>query len=134
MSTDWQPTPADIDATRQARKSGDFKAALRQQIADGRNRLQPGGSSWPVSGKRKDLYGISCPRCTAGPDQKCHLRTRDKALPKPHQQRIAAWAQLVACCPECDVAPGTPCRLDGFALPADTVHARRYQEAEEVAA
>ncbi|MEU6768564.1 hypothetical protein ABZ916_39400 [Streptomyces sp. NPDC046853] len=134
MSTDWRPSAADIDATRQARKSGDFKAALRQQIADGRSRLQPGGTSWQTSGKRKDIYGVTCPQCTAGPDQKCHLRTRDKALPKPHQQRMAAWAQLVACCPECEVGPSVPCHRNGHALVGDTVHARRYQEAEAVAA
>ncbi|GAA1887722.1 hypothetical protein GCM10009837_06870 [Streptomyces durmitorensis] len=134
MSTDWHPSAADVAATRQARKAGDFKAALRQQIADGRSRLQPGGTNWPTDGQRKDLYGITCPRCTAGPDQKCHLRTRDKTLPKPHQQRVAAWAELIASCPECQVTPGAPCRDGKWPLAAGSVHARRYQEAEGTAA
>lgn len=48
--------------------------------------------------------------------------------------RIAKWARTVACCPECQVPPGTPCHRDGIPLPHGAVHARRYQEAEEVAA
>jgi hypothetical protein len=55
-------------------------------------------------------------------------------LPKPHQQRLAAWAQLVACCTTCQAAPGQRCHLDGMPLPAHTVHAARYQEAEAAAA
>lgn len=133
MSTDWTPSQDDIAATRASRKSGDFKGLLRQQIADGRARLQP-ETSWPASGKRSDLYGFPCPHCHAGIDQKCHLRTRAKQLPHPHQERVAKWAQTTACCPQCEVAPGTRCHNDGIPLPHGTVHARRYQEAEEVAA
>lgn len=133
MTADWTPTQDDIAVTRRARQQGSLRALLRQQIADGRTQLKP-ESSWPVSGKRSDLYGFPCPHCQAGIDQKCHLRTRDRQLPKPHQQRVAHWARATSSCPECAVAPGAACHLNGIPLPHDTVHARRYQEAEEVAA
>lgn len=41
-------------------------------------------------------------------------------------------AQAVACCPHCQVPPGTPCHTDGVAI--DTVHARRLLEAKEMTA
>lgn len=131
---DWKPEPSDIAATREARRNGSLRAQLRQQIVDGKARL---GAivvkEWP-SGKRRDVGGITCPHCGAGPDQRCHLRTRAKTLPGPHQQRLALWAQTVACCPACQATPGQPCHLDGTPLPDSTVHARRYQEAEVTAA
>jgi hypothetical protein len=129
-------TDIDPAAIRAARKDGSLRTLLRQQIAEGQARRLTAAApkAWPVSGKRSDARGITCPHCGAGPDQRCQLRTRDKTLPHPHQQRIAAWAQLVACCPDCEAAPGTPCHRDGIALPNGTVHARRYQEAEETAA
>ena len=133
MTTDWNPTQDDIAATRNARKAGNFKNLLRQQIADGRAKL-PSAAHWPASRQRSDLYGFPCPHCGAGVDQKCHLRTRDKQLPHPHQQRVANWALTTAGCPECQVEPGTRCHTDGIPLLPGTVHARRYQEAEEVAA
>jgi hypothetical protein len=133
-AADWRPQPADIAAIREARRNGSFRAQLSQQIAEGKARL---GTivvkEWP-SGRRRDIGGITCPHCGAGPDQRCHLRTRDKTLPQPHQQRLALWAQTVACCPECEATPGEPCHLNGAPLPAHTVHARRYQEAEATAA
>ncbi|MET9304965.1 hypothetical protein ABZX68_06450 [Streptomyces cellulosae] len=45
--------------------------------------------------------------------------------------RLAAWAVSVACCPECQVTPGTPCHDDGTAR--TTVHTRRIQEAQVTA-
>ncbi|WP_411078484.1 hypothetical protein [Streptomyces sp. cmx-10-25] len=39
------------------------------------------------------------------------------------------WATAVACCPECAVAPGTPCHEDG--QPRAHAHDRRIQEAKE---
>jgi hypothetical protein len=135
VTADWMPEPADIAAMREARRSGSLRSLLRQQIGEGRARLESAPAKrWSVSGKRRDLNGVTCPHCQAGPDQRCHLRTRDQTLPKPHQQRLAAWAQLVACCTTCQAAPGQRCHLDGMPLPAHTVHAARYQEAEEVAA
>lgn len=133
MSTDWQPTPDDVAATRQLRKTGDFKSLLRQQIADGRSRI-PAAAQWPKSRQRRDLYAFPCPHCGAGVDQKCHLRTRARQLPKPHPQRVAHWAEMTASCPQCEVTPATPCHVDGYPLPNGTVHARRYQEAEATAA
>jgi hypothetical protein len=135
VTTDWTPAPTDIAAVREARRNGSLRAQLRQGIADGRARLETTpAKSWPASGKRSDINGITCPHCSAGPDQRCHLRTRNQTLPAPHQQRLAVWAQTVACCPTCQATPGQPCHLDGMPLPVHTVHARRYQEAEEVAA
>jgi hypothetical protein len=133
-TNDWEPQPADIAAMRQARRNGTLRAQLRKQITEGKARLgtMP-AKEWP-SGRRRDIGGITCPHCGAGPDQRCHLRTRDKTLPQPHSQRLAAWAQTVACCPECEATPGQPCHLDGIPLPANTVHARRHQEAQEPAA
>ncbi|MGW5582835.1 zinc finger domain-containing protein [Streptomyces sp. NPDC003857] len=133
---DWKPEPSDIAATREARRNGSLRTLLRQQIAEGQARRLTTGDpkTWPVSGKRSDARGITCPHCGAGPDQRCQLRTRDKTLPQMHQQRIAAWAQLVACCPTCEATPGTPCHHNGMQLPNGTVHARRYQEAEATAA
>ncbi|MFD5566604.1 zinc finger domain-containing protein [Streptomyces cadmiisoli] len=131
---DWTPQSGDIAATREARRNGSFRGLLRQQITEGKARLGAGViKEWP-SGKRRDIGGTTCPHCGAGPDQRCHLRTRNQTLPAPHQQRIAVWAQTVACCPECQAIPGQRCHLDGIALPAATVHARRYQEAEATAA
>jgi hypothetical protein len=130
---DWKPEPSDIAAIREARRNGSLRAQLRQQIADGKARLGTGVvKEWP-SGRRRDVGGITCPHCGAGPDQRCHLRTRDKTLP-PHPQRLAIWAQTVACCPTCQADPGTRCHVDGTPLPASTVHAARYQEAEATAA
>lgn len=47
----------------------------------------------------------------------------------------AAHATAVAVCPTCQVAPGTPCHDDGVQRPdSSPVHARRYDEAKEMAA
>jgi hypothetical protein len=135
MTADWKPKPDDIAVTRAARRDGSFRTQLRQQISEGKARLGSApAKSWPASGRRRDVNGVTCPHCGAGADQKCHLRTRDKTLPSPHSQRLAAWAQTVACCPTCQATPETPCHLDGMQLPAHTVHAARYQEAEATAA
>ncbi|MGW8679585.1 zinc finger domain-containing protein [Streptomyces sp. NPDC055817] len=133
MTFEWSPTQDDVAATRQLRQSGGLKSHLRQQIADGRTKIQP-ATQWAESRQRRDLYGTPCPHCGAGVDQKCHLRTRSQQLPKPHPQRAAAWAQTVAPCPECQVGAGTPCHATGIPLPHGTVHNRRYQEAEATAA
>ncbi|MFG3660277.1 hypothetical protein [Streptomyces sp. NPDC047706] len=126
----------DFDAAqiRAARRDGSLRSLLRQQIAQGKARLGTTPvKEWP-SGRRRDVGGITCPHCGAGPDQRCHLRTRDKTLPEPHPQRLATWAQTVACCPTCQATPGERCHLNGAPLPPATVHAARYQEAEATAA
>ena len=134
MTADWKPEPADIAAMREARRSGSLRSLLRQQITEGKARLESApAKNWPVSGKRRDVNGVTCPHCGASIDQRCHLRTRDKTLP-PHQQRLATWAQTVACCPTCQSGPGTRCQIEGMPLPAGTVHAARYTEAERTAA
>jgi hypothetical protein len=134
VTTDWNPQPSDIAAMREARRNGTLRGLLSKQIAEGKARL---GTivvkDWP-SGRRRDIGGTTCPHCGAGPDQRCHLRTRDKTLPGPHQQRLAVWAQTVACCPNCQAVPGDRCNVDGIPLPLHTVHAARYTEAERTAA
>ncbi|MGW9058871.1 zinc finger domain-containing protein [Streptomyces sp. NPDC055733] len=69
-----------------------------------------------------------CPHCQAHPGQPCTTRT-GKRLPDLHPARISAHAMAVACCPHCQVEPGVPCHDAGRAR--RTVHARRYQEAED---
>jgi hypothetical protein len=73
-----------------------------------------------------------CSHCGAKPHHSCVLRKSGRELPDPHPARVNDWARQTACCPECQVPPGTPCHDDGRAR--STVHARRYQEAEETAA
>jgi hypothetical protein len=134
VTTDWTPAPTDIAAVREARRNGAFRAQLRQQIGEGRARLEAVPTKrWP-SGKRRDLNGITCPHCGAGPDQRCHLRTRTQTLKQPHEQRVALWAQTVACCTTCQAVPEQRCHLDGMPLPAGTVHPARLQDAERTAA
>lgn len=131
---DWKPEPTDIAEIREARRNGSLRAQLRQQIGEGRARLEAVPAQRWSSGIRRDLNGTTCPHCGAGPDQRCHLRTRAQTLPQPHQQRVALWAQTVACCTTCQATPGQRCHLDGMPLPAGTVHPARYQEAERAAA
>lgn len=132
---DWNPAPADIAAIREARRNGTLSGQLRKQIADGRARLGSApAKSWPTSGRRRDLNGVTCPHCGAGPDQRCHLRVREQTLPEPHDERLAAWAQLVACCTTCQATPGQRCHQNGMPLPPNTVHPARTQEAERTAA
>lgn len=54
--------------------------------------------------------------------------------PAQHLRALRAWARTVACCPTCQVTPGTPCHRSGIALPFGVVHAARYGEAERTAA
>jgi hypothetical protein len=75
---------------------------------------------------------VPCDHCGAHAHKPCVLRTTGRHLPQPHPQRVSAWAQLSACCPQCQVEPTVPCHEDGRAR--DTVHGRRYQEAEATAA
>jgi len=126
----------DMDAAQiaAARRDGSLKSLLRQQISEGKARLGTAVvKEWP-SGRRRDVNGITCPHCHAGPDQRCHVLSREKTLPAPHQQRLAVWAQTVACCTTCQVTPGQRCHADGIPLPPNTVHAARYTEAERTAA
>jgi hypothetical protein len=133
-AADWTPAPTDIAAVREARRNGSLREQLRQQIGEGRARLDTVSPQRWSNGIRRDLNGTTCPHCQAGPDQRCHLRTRDQTLPQPHQQRVALWAQTVACCTTCQAAPGQRCHLDGMPLPAGTVHPARHQDAERTAA
>lgn len=54
--------------------------------------------------------------------------------PVQRLRELRAWARTVACCPACQVVPGTPCHRNGIALAGGSVHAARYQEAEATAA
>jgi hypothetical protein len=82
--------------------------------------------------KAHPARSVPCPHCGAGAHKPCQLRTRSRLLTEPHPQRVSAWAQLSACCPECQVEPGIQCHDEGRAR--FTVHNRRYQEAEVTAA
>ncbi|HEY9370410.1 zinc finger domain-containing protein [Streptomyces sp.] len=75
---------------------------------------------------------VPCPHCGAHAHRPCVLRKTGRQLPQPHPQRVSAWAQTTACCPDCQVEPTTPCHDEGRAR--TTVHNRRYQEAEATAA
>lgn len=75
---------------------------------------------------------VPCPHCGAAAHKPCVLRKSGRRLPQPHPQRVTDWAEQTACCPECQVEPTIPCHDEGIARP--TVHARRYQEAEETCA
>ncbi|MGX1129941.1 hypothetical protein RKD49_002131 [Streptomyces glaucescens] len=82
--------------------------------------------------KQHPARAVACPHCGAAPHRPCVVRSRGTVLTQPHPGRISAWAQTVACCPDCQVTPTVPCHEDGRAR--TTVHSRRYQEAEATAA
>jgi hypothetical protein len=82
--------------------------------------------------KQHPARSVECPHCGAHAHRPCFLRSSGRLLPQPHPQRVSEWAQTSACCPECQVEPTVPCHDEGRARA--TVHNRRYQEAEEVAA
>ncbi|MEU6990313.1 hypothetical protein ABZ953_06580 [Streptomyces sp. NPDC046465] len=82
--------------------------------------------------KAHPARSVPCPHCGAAAHKPCRLRTRNGFKTEPHPQRISEWAKTTACCPACQVEPGIDCHDDGWARA--TVHARRYQEAEETAA
>ncbi|MGW0920158.1 zinc finger domain-containing protein [Streptomyces sp. NPDC002755] len=134
MTADWNPSLDEVAAMREARRNGTLRQILRDGIAEGRARLEATPTPRWTSGQRRDIGGTTCPLCKAGPDQRCHLRTRAKTHQQPHEERIAAWAQAVACCPTCQAAPGQKCHLDGMALPTNNIHPARHQEAEATAA
>jgi hypothetical protein len=77
---------------------------------------------------------VPCPHepCHARAHQSCIVRVNGRTLAQPHASRIDAWALTVACCPDCQVTPGTPCHDDG--TPLTEVHDRRIQEAKETLA
>ncbi|MFF7329717.1 hypothetical protein [Streptomyces sp. NPDC008150] len=76
---------------------------------------------------------VDCPHCGAHDRRPCFTRT-GRRMTDPHPGRVAAWARASACCPTCQVEPTIPCHLDGRELPHNSVHARRYEEAEVTAA
>lgn len=82
--------------------------------------------------KQHPARSVPCPHCGAAAHRPCVVRTRNTVLSQPHPQRVSDWAQATACCPQCQVGLTTPCHENGRAR--RTVHARRYQEAEETAA
>lgn len=78
--------------------------------------------------------GIACPWCRVGAHKPCQVPSNGKQPNQVHQQRMGAWAQLVAVCTTCQVAPTVPCHADGQVLADNSVHASRYAEAEVTAA
>lgn len=87
-----------------------------------------------IRARQHPACAIACPWCHARPHQGCTTPSKRHAQKDPHQQRMAAWTQLIACCPTCQVTPEVPCHTNGMALPNGAVHAARYQEAEATAA
>lgn len=81
--------------------------------------------------KHHPARAVPCSHCGAKPHHSCVLRKSGRELTDPHPARLNDWAQTTACCPECQVEPTIPCHDEG--IPRTTVHARRYQEAEETA-
>ncbi|MPY47087.1 hypothetical protein FPZ41_00935 [Streptomyces sp. K1PN6] len=75
---------------------------------------------------------VDCPHCGVPAHRPCVLRKSGRILTEPHPQRVSAWAQTTACCPQCQVEPTTPCHDEGRAR--ITVHERREEEARVTAA
>ncbi|MFD9564419.1 hypothetical protein [Streptomyces sp. NPDC059994] len=77
---------------------------------------------------------VACPYCRVPAHKPCIVRATGRSLTggSLHPQRRSAWAESTACCPTCQVTPTVPCHEDGRAR--ETVHARRYVEAEGAAA
>jgi hypothetical protein len=82
--------------------------------------------------KQHPARSVDCPHCGAHDRRPCKTISGRRLLTEPHPARVSAWAQTFACCPECQVEPTVPCHDEGRAR--NTVHARRYQEAEATAA
>ncbi|WP_075001213.1 hypothetical protein [Streptomyces qinglanensis] len=76
---------------------------------------------------------VTCPHCGAHDRAPCTTRSgRRRITDAPvHPARITAWVIATAVCPACQVAPGTPCRVGGRAIPEP--HPQRVQEAEVTA-
>lgn len=75
---------------------------------------------------------VACPHCHVGQHKPCQVPSSKRVMNQPHPQRVSDWARATACCPECQVEPTAPCHDEGRAR--QTVHARRYEEAEATAA
>jgi hypothetical protein len=75
---------------------------------------------------------VPCPHCGVAAHKPCVLRKSGRLLTEPHPQRVSAWVQNTACCPQCQVEPTVPCHDEGRAR--SIVHDRRHQEAEATAA
>lgn len=84
--------------------------------------------------KQHPARAISCPKCSAGEHRPCTTPSKKHLLPQPHPARVSAWVRESAVCSTCQVAPGTPCHLDGRELRDGAVHAARETEAQEMAA
>ena len=78
--------------------------------------------------------GVECPHCGAHAHRPCTTPSKRRLMPEPHPSRVTAWARTTACCPTCQVAPGQPCHLAGYAIPSNHVHPERITEAKETAA
>lgn len=85
-----------------------------------------------VRARQHPARSVDCPHCGAHDRRPCTTVSGRRRLSQPHPARVSAWARTVACCPACQVEPTTPCHDEGRAR--QTVHARRYQEAEATAA
>lgn len=94
----------------------------------------PAGLRHQFRARSHPARSVPCPHehCRARAHQSCIVRVNGRVLTKLHPSRITAWTIAVACCPDCQVQPGTPCHDDGKEL-AD-VHPRRTQEAKETLA
>ncbi|MBV9023348.1 MAG: hypothetical protein JO362_06045 [Streptomycetaceae bacterium] len=78
---------------------------------------------------------VECPHCGAAAHQPCTTRSKRRRLTvEVHPGRITSWVVSIACCPACQVAPGTPCHSAGRPLYGGAVHAERTTEAKRTAA
>ncbi|MFE4697256.1 hypothetical protein ACFRIC_09200 [Streptomyces sp. NPDC056738] len=90
----------------------------------------PAGIRHGFRARAHPARSVPCPHepCHARAHQACIVRVNGRTLAKLHPSRIAAWAASIACCPECQVTPGTPCHVNGQQMAG--VHPRRIQEAQ----
>lgn len=93
----------------------------------------PDGIRHIVRAPHHPARAVECPHCGAKAHTPCTTISKRRRLIEPHPGRITAWATATAVCPACQVAPGTPCQENGWALPNGITHPARLAEAEVTA-
>ncbi|MFJ3839426.1 hypothetical protein ACIPY6_28520 [Streptomyces sp. NPDC090054] len=87
---------------------------------------------------RHPALAIRCPHCSAAADMRCTTRTGRTRIQRlaPCDARLeahaTAHAEATAVCPDCQVAPGTPCRKPN-GRPLGDIHPARRIEAGDAA-
>jgi hypothetical protein len=102
----------------------------------------PEGVRHLVRAAHHPARAVDCPHCAAKAHAPCTTlngrrlspdRTPDQPPDPVHPARVTAWARTTACCPVCQVEPGTDCHNGGWPLPNGDVHPERQHEAEVTA-